>query len=72
MFAFWKKKKQRKNGTTTFLCPEETEKAQRDIDKARKKSEEAQAQVTKMETLFGIEVGKLNGNNVVNTGELDL
>ena len=57
--AWWKKRTQRKNGVTTFLCPEETEKAQRDIDDAHKKSEAASTQVTKAETLFGLSIDAL-------------
>ena len=59
MFTWWKKRKQRKNGATTFMCPEETEQVQRDIDDAHKKSEEAQAQVTQGETLFGLSLDAL-------------
>ena len=57
--AWWRKRTQRKNGATTFMCPEETEQVQRDIDDARKKSEVAQDQAVKAETMFGLSLDAL-------------
>jgi len=63
IFSFLKKKKSAMVRDTLFLCPEETEKAQRDIDEAHKKSDAAHGQAMKSITLMGIEAGKLNPNN---------
>ena len=61
IFSFWKKKKPAMVRDTKFLCPEETEKAQKDIDDAHKKNDATSAALTQASTCFGLEIAKLNG-----------